>query len=486
MSERGRRLLAPLAIAALVAGACAPSHSAKPTATPAPTASPTPVTSRTVVVRWFVGLGKGNDPAQIVAEKAFVANYNASQSKIYIDLEVVPGATAYDTLKAEIANGTGPDIIGPIGVGGRNGLAGLFLDLKDEAIRANVDMTRYPEGVVDMLKDGNGHLLGLPYLISPAFIFYNKDIFAKANLPPLPKRVGDQWNGKPWSWDTLATIATQLTLDAKKRKPTDALFDPTRIVQYGVDFQWSDLPRTASCFASGSLVNSTTGAAVVPDAWQAGLSWYYNAMWKTHSAPTAKVVNSPALAMGSTVASGKVAMAVSWPWAISTYAGSPAPNGTYKPRFANWDIAVIPAYNGTTTSPTDEDSLSISKTSAHPDQAFQAMLAIVADPSLQVLYGGMPAVKDEQQNWFTQFDAYLEKLFPGNKISWTVLQEMENFPAVPSPEVDLPNFPKVNNITSSFYSRLQSVQGLTLPTEFANLQAQLQRAFDQAYTTVQP
>ena len=483
MFGRGRRLLAPLAIAALVAGACAPSH-AKPTPTPTPTAIPT-AASPTVVVRWFVGLGKGNDGAQIVAEKAFVAHYNASQSQIYIDLEIVPGSTAAETLKAEVANGTGPDIIGPVGVGGRNGMGGLFLDLTDEVSKTSFDMTRYPEGVVDMLKDGKNGLVGLPYLISPGFIFYNKDIFARSNLPPLPKRVGDTWNGKPWTWDTVAALAAQLTVDAKKKKSTDANFDPNQITQYGIDFQWSDLRRTASCFGAGSLID-TNGTAVVPDSWQAALTWYYNAIWTKHIAPSARVVNSPLLGTGSTVASGRVAMAVSWPWAISTYAGSPAANGTYKPAFASWDIAIMPSYNGSTTDPTDADSFGIAKTSAHPDQAFQAMLAIMADPDLQVLYGGMPAAKADQQAWFDQFDAYIAKLFPGNKISWTVLQEMENFPAVPSPEVDVPNAGKVNSITSSFYTKLQTIQGLTLANEFTNLQAQLQKAFDTAPATAAP
>jgi multiple sugar transport system substrate-binding protein len=482
MPRTGLRLIVSVAIAALVASACAPTP-VRPTPTPQPTATPT--APPTTVVRWFVGLGKGNEAAQVEAEKAFVKAYNDSQKRIYIDLEIAPGATAYATLKAEIANGTAPDIVGPVGIAGRNGLSGSFLDLSKEIARAGFDMSRYPQGIVDLMKDGANGQVGIPYLINPGFVFYNKDIFTKASLPPLPTRVGDLWNGQPWTWDTLATLAAQLTVDTTGKKSTDKGFDANKIAQYGLDFQWSDGRRTASCFGSGTLLDANGGASI-PDAWKVGWTWYYDAIWKNHFAPSAKAVNSDLLGNGSTVASGHLAMAISWPWAISTYAGAPNRQGTYDPQFANWDIAVMPSYNGQTTSPTDADTLLIVKSTAHPDQAFDAMVAIMADKNLQTAYGGMPAAKADQQAWFDEFDAYLSKIYPSTKVSWSVLQEMENYPADPSPEVDLPNFPKVNSLVDNFYTRLQTISGLTLDNEFANLQAELQKAFDQAAVTAEP
>jgi len=153
--------------------------------------------------------------------------------------------------------------------------------------------------------------------------------------------VGDQWNGKDWTWDTLATIAAQLTVDKKNKKSTDVGFDPANIATYGIDFQWADGRRMASCFAPGSFL-SANGTATIPDAWKAAWTWYYNAMWKTHTAPTLKAVDSPLLANGSTVASGNLAMAVSWPWAISTY-GSLDKTGKTTAKIDSWDIAVMPS-----------------------------------------------------------------------------------------------------------------------------------------------
>jgi hypothetical protein len=120
------------------------------------------------------------------------------------------------------------------------------------------------------------------------------------------------------------------------------------------------------------------------------------------------------------------------------------------------------------------------KASAHPDEAFQAMVAIMADKNLQIVYGGMPAATSDQQAWFDQFDAYLDKIFPGNKVSWSVLQEMENYPANPSPEADMPNFAKVINLTRAFYANLEGTASLNVDTELTKLQTDIQKAFDEA------
>ena len=479
MRRSGRHpaaLAAVAAVAAVIFGACSPAP-VKPTPTP-PKSAPTAPPVRVTVVRWFVGLGLGNDAVQVEAEKAFVKAYNASQSQIYISLEIVPTAVAAQTLKSEIADGAAPDIVGPVGVDGRNGFSGDFLDLSSEILSSGYDMSKYPSALVDFFKNGQEGQVGLPYLISPGFIFYNKDIFTRAKLPDLPKKVGDQWNGKDWTWDTLAGIAAQLTLDNQGKKSTDTGFNPANIVQYGIDFQWADARRMASCFASGSFLGSD-GKATIPDGWKAAWTWYNNAIWKSHIAPTTKAVESPLLGNGSTVASGHLAMAASWPWAIPTY-GSLDQVGTATARFSTWDMAVMPSYLGQTSSPMDADTFVITKATANPDQAFAAMVAIMGDKQLQAAYGGMPAITADQQAWFDQSDLALSKVFPGNRVTWSVLQDMENYPAYPSPEVDLPNYQKVATLSAAFYARLQSSGKVNMVPELANLQNQIQAAFQQA------
>ena len=481
MGRRGLRLVALTVIPALVLGACG-STVATPTTAPSAsgkTAVPSLAASQgMIVVRWFVGLGQGMQPSQIEAQKAFVKTYNASQGRIYINLEIVPTANAYDVLKTEIAVGNAPDIIGPVGVSARNGFAGVFRDLSPEITKFNYDTSKFPSAMLDFFKQGGDGQIGLPYLIYPGFMFYNKDIFGQQNLPDLPKKVGDQWNGKDWTWDTLSTIAAQVTLDINGKKSTDTGFDASKIVQFGIDFQWADGRQMASCFASGSFVGAD-GKATIPDGWKAAWNWYYNAMWTKHYAPTGKYISSALLNTGTTVSSGHIAMDASWGWVINSY-GSLDKAGKTTAKFAKWDIAVMPSYNGKTSSPLTADTFTITKASAHPDEAFQAMVAIMADKNLQIVYGGMPAATSDQQAWFDQFDAYLDKIFPGNKVSWSVLQEMENYPANPSPEADMPNFAKVINLARAFYANLEGTAGLNVDTELTKLQTDIQKAFDEA------
>jgi multiple sugar transport system substrate-binding protein len=471
---RGLRLITLAAIPALVLSACSGStatQSAPPSAagdTPTP---PPPV--GVTVVRWFVGLGSGTQPNQIEAQKAFVKTYNESQSKIYINLEIVPNANAYDILKTEIAAGNAPDIIGPVGVRGRNGFSGVFLDLAPEIAKFNYDTTKFPAALVDFFKQGGDGQVGLPYLIYPAYMFYNKDIFAQFGLPDLPKKVGEQWNGKDWTWDTAAEIGKMVTVDKNGKKSTDAGFDKNNIVQFGFDAQWWDGRRLASAFGGGSFVGDD-GKAQIPEAWAYGWKWYYDAMWKYSFAPTGKYRSSALLNQGTTVSSGRIALDAANGWSINSY--GTADNSKIK----KWDMGVLPSYNGKTSGPLDADTFTIIKTSEHPDEAFQAMVAIMADKNLQIVYGGTPAALADQQAWFDEFDKTLAPIFPGNQVSWDVLQEMQNYPAVPSHEADMPNFLKVIDLYNAFFTKLQSQAGLNVDNELNQLKSDIQKAFDEA------
>jgi multiple sugar transport system substrate-binding protein len=445
---RGLRLITLAAIPALVLSACS-STAATPSAV-TPSGSATPAPSAPVgmtVVRWFVGLGGGTNPNQIDAQKTFVKNYNASQSKIYINLEIVPNANAYDILKTQIAAGNAPDIIGPVGVRGRNGFAGVFLDLTPQITKYKFDTSRYPAAVLDFFKQGGEGQIGLPYLMFPAFMFYNKDIFAQQNLTDLPKKVGDQWNGKDWTWETVAGIAKSVTVDKNGKKSTDAGFDKNNIVQFGFDAQWWDGRRLASAFGSGTFAGDGNKAQI-PDAWAYGWKWYYDAMWKYNFAPTGKYINSALLNTGTTVSSGRIALDAANPWFI----GSLGKKGDTK--IQKWDMGVLPSYNGKTS--------------------------IMGEKTLQIVYGGIPVVIADQAAYYADFDKTLAEIFPGNKVSWEVLAEMQNYPAIPSHEVDMPNFLKVINLYNAFYTKLQSQAGLNVDTELTKLKADIQKAFDDA------
>jgi multiple sugar transport system substrate-binding protein len=481
MGKRGLRLISLAAIPVLVFSACsstAATQSTAPVVTPTagvstPVAS-TPVTPPGVVgIRWFIGLGSGTQPSQIAAQKSFIADYNANnKDNIKITDEIVPNANAYDVLKTEIAAGNAPDIIGPVGVKGRNGFEGLFLDLTSEIASQNFPVAAYDPTLISFFKSKDGQV-GLPYDIFPGYIWYNKDTFSKYGVAPLPVKVGDQYQGKTWDWTALQTVAQQLTIDKTGKNSTQAGFDPNNIVKYGIDFQWADGRRMVSDFGAGSFVADDGVTAQIPDVWTAGFSWYYNAIWKLHIAPNGTAEASTLLGAGNSQSSGNVAMNAAWGWSISSIASDAKTS-----KVKAWDMAVVPSVNGVTTAGMDADTFTIAKASKNPDQAFKAMVAIMADPTLMKVYGGEPAKTADQAAYFTAFDATLAPIFPGNKVTWSVLGEMQKHAAVPSIEANMPNFTQASNDYGAFYTKLQNKSGLDVTAELSALKVTLQKDFD--------
>jgi multiple sugar transport system substrate-binding protein len=422
-------------------------------------------------IRWFVGLGSGTQPDQIDAEKKAVSDYNAAHPcSSPLKLEIVPNSSAYDLLKTKIAGGNAPDIIGPVSVKGRNGFEGLFLDLTPYLAEANLNMSQYDPHVLNLLNDGG--LVGLPYLLYPAFMFYNRDLFEKAGLPDLPTTVGQKYMGQTWDWNQVKTIGQRLTLDKNGKDPTQAGFDKNNVVQWGIDFQWWDGRRMASAFGGGSFVSANGYTAQIPPVWRDAWKWYYDAMWTSHFAATGKEISSALLNNGATISSGRIAMAATNAWTINSY-GS-AGNAVIK----KWDMAVMPSWKGQTSGPLDVDTFTISKSTRHPTEAFEAMLAIMADEDLMQAYVGMPGLPALRSGYFSRFDSQLEKAFPGNSVTWSVLSEMVRYPAVPSPESNMPNFLQVTADYGAFYTKLQNSPGLDLDAELTRLQQVLQTDFD--------
>jgi multiple sugar transport system substrate-binding protein len=477
--------------------------------TPTPVSLSTPSPARSCAgseVRWLVGLGTGTEPAQIEAERKFVAAYNQSQTCTLLSLVVVPNASAYDVLKTEIAQGHAPDIIGPVGTRGMYGLDGLVLDLRDEMSFQSFDSTAYEPAVMQYLTDDSGAQIGLPYQMYPGFIFYNKDLFARASLPDLPTKVGETYQGRTWDWNELGRIAALLTIDKNGKKSGETGYDRNYVVQYGLAFDWADARRVASCFGGGSFVESDGRTSQIPAVWREAWSWYHDAAWKTEV-----IIPAHYSAIGGQdgwAGRGAVAMSPYWPWGLNglysgysgnvwefrgarSWPGAPAGSNTEK-RVASaaikgWGMSVMPSWEGQTSSPLDMDSFSILASSKNPDDAFLAMTAIMADIDLRVaLGGGMPARIPDQGAWIAARDAQQAALFPGNLVDWTVLQEMSRHPAVPSHEAGMPNLTQSLADVAAFYQDLRyglhDSHGNDLPydvsAELDKLKAKLQTDFD--------
>ena len=216
---------APIASTPAATTAAAPSPSLV-NITPAPIAAG-PGPNGGTVVRWFIGLGAGTQPAQIGPEQAFATAYNASQKDVYLSLEIVDNTQAANILKTEIAAGNAPDIIGPVGVEGLNIFRDQLLDLAPIIASTGYTFSGVDPKLVDFFKLGeNGATVGVPFAVYPSFIYYNKDLFDEAKLPYPPTKVGDLYQGKPWDMDALRTLGMKLTVDKNGNDATSASFDP--------------------------------------------------------------------------------------------------------------------------------------------------------------------------------------------------------------------------------------------------------------------
>jgi multiple sugar transport system substrate-binding protein len=442
------------------------------------------------VVRWFVGLGSGTNPAQITLQQTVVNDFNAEQDKrtdgkmpILLSLEIVQNATATTILKTEMASGSAPDLIGPVGIKGRAGFAGQFLDMTPLIANAGFDMTKYPSKLVDTMKDGQtGALLGIPYAVYPSYIFFNKDLFDEAGLKYPPQKVGDKYempdgSKVDWNWDTVRNIGMLLSVDKNGKDATQAGFDPAGQTQFGFEFQWTEGRRLASAFGAGSLVGSDGKTAQFPDDWKAAWTWYYNGIWKDHFIANDTERNSDLLAKGNVLSSGHAAMGHMFQWYICCM----SPDATKAGNFKKWDIAVMPMNAaGATTAPINIDTFTISKDSPVADRAFEAMSYLVTRLDLMALYGGTPAVGDQLKFFHDVVDPTFTKQFPGNKVNWQVALDMESYAESPNHEAEMPNYIKAQNDYTTVFSTLPTKEGLDLNKTFTDLVATLQADFDAA------
>ncbi len=409
---RAIRAVAVMGLLALVAGACggttptsAPGGATSAPTTAASTVPETPAASAAtgqVEIRWYCCLGGGDAPEQVDVEKKVVEEFNASHPNIKLTFEAVPYAGANDALATEIASGNGPDIVGPVGIGGANAFHGQWLDLAPLIQSTSYDLSGFPQDAVNIYKLDEGQV-GIPFAIYPSVLFYSKSLFAEAGLAEPPHQYGAKYTMPDgtqvdWTYDTIKQIARILTVDKSGKDATQAGFDPKNIVQWGFEPQRDDLRGMGAYFGAGALAGGPDGkTAQIPPAWAAGWKFWYDAMWTDHFSMTGPVFSSPDINPEDyPFFTGKIAMSENFLW--STY-GLEGLKG-------DWDMGIIPSYNGQVTSAFNADTFRILKGSKHPDEAFQVLSYLLGDGSAELLatYGGMPARTADQQAFFAGQD----------------------------------------------------------------------------------
>jgi multiple sugar transport system substrate-binding protein len=290
-----------------------------------------------VTIRWFVGLGAGTDGDLITAQQAIVDEFNESQDGINLVLEVVDNAQAYDVLATQIAAGNAPDIVGPMGIRGRESFPGVWLDLTDLMDAVDYDLSDFDPALVEFYRVPGQGQLGIPFAVFPSFFLYNQDLFDEAGIPYLPTAYGEPYidadgNELEWNMETLRELAMILTVDADGNDATMEEFDPENIVQFGFGNQ-TDVRGRDTLFGSGNFVDAD-GNAVIPENWRYAENWYHQAMWEDFFYPNGVYASSELLGEWW-FGTGNLAISNHHLW----YMGWGTAGLT-----DSWDIAPVPSY----------------------------------------------------------------------------------------------------------------------------------------------
>ena len=429
-------------------------------------------------VRWFVGLGAGSDEGTFEPQQAVVDDFNASQDEIELVLEIVDNDVAYDTLATQIAAGNAPDIVGPVGIRGRDTFKGAWVDLAPYIEETNYDLSAFDPAMVDFYLVQEEGQLGIPFGISPSFMIYNFDLFDEAGLNYPPAQYGEPYvwpdgTEAEWNMDTLKEVAMIMTVDANGNDATMEDFDPENIVQFGFMNQWTDPRGIGTFFGAGNLVADDGVTAQIPESWQAAWKWTYDGWWTDWFIPNGPYGGADFLqGPGGPFSGGNLAMIHIHTWYVAPWALADVG--------FEWDLGATPSYNGTITSKMHADTFGIPKGSKNPDAAFTVLTYMLSEevaPKLLNIYGLMPARLALQDAYFVD---YTEANFPGKDINWDVAVDSIAYADNPNHESWMPSFLETTDRYNEFWNYLANTPGLDVDAEMEVLLADLQAIFDAA------
>jgi multiple sugar transport system substrate-binding protein len=289
--------------------------------------------------------------------KKYVDKFNASQTKVKVNLQVVPADTWAQKLKAAQAAGKAPDIAttsyGNVAAGV---VSGQFKPLDD----------LMPASVFDDIKSNvrsfvivKGKHYGYPMLVEPSTVlYYRTDLAKAAGLDPA---------NPPKTWDELVQWATRLTSPKVKGMT---------IASTGPDLSWS----------SWGLQYDACGHLPITDDWSSAratdpcfekLLGFYKTLYQNGLMPKQPKVG---YADGSPYGQGEVAMMAGGSWVVGQL------KNDFPAMVKNTAVAPFPSIDGDlskTTATLGGWTLTVDARSKAPQQAADFIKYLLAgDPAI--------------------------------------------------------------------------------------------------------
>ncbi|HSG42687.1 MAG TPA: extracellular solute-binding protein [Anaerolineales bacterium] len=453
-------IIASMVLAACGGGADAPADDAADDAPPA----------EKVQIRWFVGLGTGTDPVQIEVQEEVVADFNASQDRIELVLEVVPFDAARDTLSTQIASGSPPDIVGPVGHGGSNDFYGQYLDLAPYIEESGFDTGIFDQALVDFYQTEDGQV-GLPFAVFPGAIYFVPAMFDEAGLNYPPQVYGEKYvfpDGREadWNWETITEVARLLTIDVNGLNATEEGFDADNMVQVGYEAQWQSVLSVGTFYGGAAPVfagSEGSYESTIPDSWKEGFAWYYDGMWGEQPfIANGPLAGAPEFGTGNVFNSGKAAMGLTQTWYTCCLADFAAAGNEFQ-----MGIQPIGA-NGQVSGRVDADTFRVMAGTANPAEAFEVLAYLITTGGDKLLptYGAMPAIAEKTDAFFEVKSADYPFV---TEESWNVFVQGLAYADVPSSEQWQPNSIKAVARYATFFDLMRNTSDLDLDAEIQKL-----------------
>lgn len=434
-----------------------------------------------IEIRWYVGLGTGTNADQIEGQQVIVDEFNAEQDEIELILEVVENAQAYSVLATQIAAGNAPDIVGPMGIRGREGFGGSWLDLQPLMDAEGYDLSDFDPALIEFYRVPDQGQLGLPFAVFPSFTMYNIDLFDEADIPYPPANYGDpyiDWEGneREWNMDTIREVAMILTVDSDGNDATMEEFNLEDVVQFGWGSQQTDLRGRDTLFGASNFVDAD-GNAVIPENWRIAENWYHDAMWVDGFYPNGVYSGSELLGGGSGnwFGTGNLAMTSSAHlWYLGWGQGD---------LDASFNFAPVPSFDGVATAKLHADTFSIMSSSENSEAAWTVLKYMMDDrgEDLLVLYGGLPARTSLQEAFLENYIAGLTEnysQFDWANMNWDAVTHGITIPDRPSHEDFLPAIAESEARYVEYAQLIDNNSDVDVDAELDALQAALQAIYD--------
>ena len=318
-------------------------------------------------------LGVSLTPQELGAFEPAIRQLDDAHPEWTVVLENTPQQGFVEKLNAQMGSDTLPDVVRVQGLFAQGWIRqGAFLDLGQRIAESELGLADFYPGPLSQFR-WHETLWGLPDTAAPTVLFFNKTMFDAA---------GVSYPTDDWTYDDMRQAARLLTLDAQGRNAADPNFDPGGIAQWGwnssLTFIWQREAVQAlggdPCLNADCTLMSWTDPAVLGAA-----QWWASLVQDDHAALYDPFGGSQTGIPGDPFISGQAAMGYNGFFAV----GQLNDMGSL-----DYDVAQpLLAIDGQRYSSLSTNGYVIAANSAHPQEAWSLMQALLGPDFLRDTWG---------------------------------------------------------------------------------------------------